>query len=386
MLGQDTSLSDNSNKILFLGNSSQKFDALFSSFDHLILQGEGIINVVHIGDSHIQADYFSGQVRDRLVSEIASGCGARGLVFPYRMAKTNNPPDYFVKFTGNWESCRNVEYKKICTLGLTGVIVRTKDSISDIIFHFRKIPSKDFNAIRIFHNTEEESFQFEFPGMDGRYTIRNDSSAGYTLVEFPEFLSDSLRLRITRKDTLNKYFNLYGVEFDNGDAGVTYSSAGVNGAEVTSFLRCDLLSKQLSAMKPGLVIISLGTNDAYSPKFDREQFRENYITLINIIRRSDPDLPVLLTTPGDSYRKRRYVNKNLPVLQEAIFDVAKETGCAVWDFYTVMGGIKSIQEWYKAGLVAKDKLHFNKAGYIIQGNSLADALLDAYSSYIDRTR
>lgn len=383
--GQDTS-KENNNVIQFFGNSPKHFDRLFKSFNDLIIRGEGMINIVHIGDSHIQADFFSGQVRKRLVSEIASGCGSRGLLFPYRIARTNNPVDYFVKFTGNWESCRNVEYNKFCQLGLTGIMVKSKDSISEITFHFRDVSSGDFNTIRIYHNTSENSFQFEFPGLEGKYIIQNASSPGYTQILFKEFQTDSLKIRITRKDTLNKYFNLYGVEFGNGDAGIIYSSTGVNGAEVISFLRCDLLTGQLATVKPGLVIISLGTNDAYPVKFDKTTFMENYKDLIRNIRKIDPDLPVLLTIPGDSFRKRRYVNKNLPVLREAIFDVAKETDCAVWDFYSIMGGTKSIQKWYKAGLAAKDKLHFSKAGYIIQGNLLSDSLLDAYSTFIDRTK
>ena len=43
--------------------------------------------VVHICDSHIQADYFSGTMRELLQRKF--GNAGRGLVFPYRAAKTN---------------------------------------------------------------------------------------------------------------------------------------------------------------------------------------------------------------------------------------------------------------------------------------------------------
>jgi lysophospholipase L1-like esterase len=383
--GQDIS-NENKNVIQFFGKSSNQFNRLFSSFNDLIIHGEGTINIVHLGDSHIQADFFTGQVRKRLVSEIASGCGARGVIFPFRIAKSNNPVDYLVKYSGKWESCRNVEYNKNCQLGLTGIMVKTKDSISDITFHFREASSSDFDMIRIYHNTNENSFHFEFPGLEGKYAIRNMMSQGFTEIQFNEFHKDSLKVRITRKDTFHEYFHLYGVEFINEDAGIVYNSAGVNGAEVISFLRCDLLQAQLTAINPGLVIISLGTNDAYPVKFDKAVFGENYKKLIRNIRAINPNIPVLLTIPGDSYRKRRYVNKNLPILRETIFDVARETDCAVWDFYSLMGGPRSIQKWYKAGLAAKDKLHFDKTGYIIQGDLFSDALLDSYSTFIDHSK
>jgi len=384
LAGQDIQ-QDNANVIQFPGKSSAQFDRLFTSFNNLILHGEGTINIIHIGDSHIQADFFSGEVRKRLMNDIATGCGARGLLFPYRMARTNNPVDYFVKFTGTWESCRNVEYNKDCSLGVMGIMVKTKDSLSEIIFHFRD-PATDFKFIRIYHNEDAQNFSFEFPGLEGSYSIQLTPASGFTDIFFNEFMKDSLRIRIIRKDTLKSFFNLYGVDFENKDAGITYSAAGVNGAEVISFLRCDLLTKQFAQASPGLVIVSLGTNDAYPVKFDKDQFKENYKALIRNLRKDDPGLPVLLTIPGDSFRKRRYVNRNLPVLRDVIFEIARETDCAVWDFYTIMGGAKSIQQWYKRGLVAKDKLHFDKAGYIIQGDLLSDALIDAYSAFIDRVK
>jgi hypothetical protein len=69
--------------------------------------------------------------------------------------------------------------------------------------------------------------------------------------------------------------------------------------------------------------------------------------------------------------------------REAILETAKQTDCAVWDFYSLMGGPKSIMNWYKDGLVAKDKLHFDKQGYIIQADLLFGAFMNAYSSFID---
>jgi len=145
------------------------------------------------------------------------------------------------------------------------------------------------------------------------------------------------------------------------------------------------MKDQLRILKPGWVILSLGTNDAYPLHFIKEEFITNYITLVKKIREADPDIPVLLTVPCDSYRRHRYDNSNLVWAREAILEVAKQTDCAVWDFYSLMGGPKSIMQWYKAGLVARDKLHFNKQGYLIQADLLFEAFMEAYSSFIDQS-
>jgi hypothetical protein len=47
------------------------------------------VRVLHIGDSHIQADFFTGWLRYLLQKRF--GEAGRGLVFPYRQAGSQNP-------------------------------------------------------------------------------------------------------------------------------------------------------------------------------------------------------------------------------------------------------------------------------------------------------
>jgi lysophospholipase L1-like esterase len=374
------------NHFLFYGNAANTYEPLFRSMNSLILKGEGTINILQIGDSHIQAGFIPEEMRKDFASFISYGCGARGLIFPYRIARTNNPADYSVKFTGKWEHCRNVELNKNCLMGLMGIMVRTRDTLAGIAFHFKENATfREFNFIRIFHDPLDTGFRVDFPGLAGMYHVVLPLKAGYTDIRFDTIIGDSLKVRIVKKDTTGKYFTLYGIDFENGDPGIVYSASGVNGAEVTSYLRCDLLQDQLRTLKPGWIILSLGTNDAYPAHFSKAEFIGNYIQLVKRIREAAPGVPVLLTIPGDSYRRHRYDNSNLEKAREAIIEVARQTDCAVWDFYSLMGGPKSIMNWYKAGLVAKDKLHFDKQGYLIQADLLFGAFMDAYSSFIDQS-
>jgi lysophospholipase L1-like esterase len=374
------------NHILYFGNAEQTYSRLFQSLNNLVQKGEGTVHIVQIGDSHIQAGFFPEEMRKDFSTFISGGCGARGFIFPYRIAKTNNPTDYSVKFTGIWENARNVELKKHLSMGFLGIMAQTKDTSAEMTFHFREYSSfRDFNFIRIFHNTGETNSQIVFPGLEGHYTIAPPVRNGITEVTFDRYMKDSLKLKIIHKDSVHKYFSFYGIDFENGDPGIVYSAAGVNGAEVTSYLRCELFKDQLSDLKPAWVIISLGTNDAYPMLFNKEEFIVHYESLVKEIRMANPGVPVLLTVPGDSYRRHRYDNLNLPSAREAIIEVAKQTDCAVWDFYSLMGGSKSIMNWYKAGLVAKDKLHFDKQGYVIQADLLFSAFIDAYTSFIDKS-
>lgn len=374
------------NRFIFCGNAAKNYESLFHSMNELVMKGEGTVNIVQIGDSHIQAGFIPDQLRKDFSAYITHGCGARGIVFPYRIAKTNNPADYSVKFTGKWESCRNVEIRKSCSLGLMGIMVRTHDTLAGMTFHFREgYEFRDFNFIRIYHDQLDTSFRVTFPGLEGRYHVVRPVQPGYSDIRFDSIIADSLRIKIVKKDTLGRYFTFYGIDFLNGDPGIVLTASGVNGAEVTSYLRCDLLKEQLGKIDPSWVVLSLGTNDAYPPHFDKEEFILNYTSLVRRIREAKPGVPVLLTVPGDSYRRHRYDNLNLVAAREAIFEVARQTDCAVWDFYSLMGGQKSILKWYKAGLVARDKLHYSKQGYIIQADLIFGAFMDAWSAYIDQT-
>ena len=374
------------NGFLYCGNSEKTYQSLFRSMNDLVVKGEGTIKIIQIGDSHIQAGFIPEQLRKNFASFISSGCGARGLIFPYRIAKTNNPADYFVKFTGRWITCRNVQANKSCSLGITGIMAQTRDTLSTMTFHFRENSTfREFNFIRIFHDPLDTSFRVDFPGLAGLYHAVLPIQTGYTDITFDTIISDSLKIRIIKKDTAGKYFTFYGIDFENGDPGIVYSASGVNGAEVTSFLRCDLMKDQLNIIKPDWVILSLGTNDAYPLHFNKDEFIGNYLALVKKIRETNTGVPILLTIPGDSYRRRRNDNQNLLTAREAIFEVASQTDCAVWDFYSLMGGPKSIIRWYKAGLVARDKLHFTRQGYLIQADMLFDAFMDAWSAFIDQS-
>jgi len=75
---------------------------------------------------------------------------------------------------------------------------------------------------------------------------------------------------------------------------------------------------------------------------------------------------------------RRTANKRPIKAEEAMFELMEKHKAAVYDLYAVMGGYKSIYKWQKAGLAAKDKVHFNGRGYSILANLMFDAINRSY--------
>lgn len=84
------------------------------------------VKVVHIGDSHIQADWFPGALRTSLQEEF--GSAGRGLVFPYQLANTNGPNDIHAFSNVKWRSRRNVQNQTLLPIGVSGITLQTTAS------------------------------------------------------------------------------------------------------------------------------------------------------------------------------------------------------------------------------------------------------------------
>src|SRR5690606_35649372 len=106
----------------------------------------GKVNIVHIGDSHIQADLMTAKTRREL--QQIFGNGGRGFVFPHNLAKTNGSSDIKFSSNGRWESHRNIYPPNGSAVGLSGISLESKSS--DIAIEINaKEADNHFNRIRI---------------------------------------------------------------------------------------------------------------------------------------------------------------------------------------------------------------------------------------------
>ena len=374
------------NKIVFPADSAA-FESFFYKMDTIILNGTGKLSIVHIGGSHIQADVYSGRTRERLQTFYPGMNGGRGSVFPYRIGKTNNPRSYSVHYSGIWASCKNVQLKKTCNLGLSGMSVSTNDINAnfEITLKSDSLVSYYFNKIRLFYNNDSNSFIPKFSKKIKIIKTEKNDKLGYTIF-YLDGRYKKVKLSFEKKKTVQNNFTLFGISLENDDPGIVYHSIGINGASFPSFLRCNQFEKHIKALNPDMVIISLGTNDAYTTKFKTEFYKSNYEKLIRRIKSVLPNAAILNTVANDSYLFRRYPNKNTQLAANVIYKVAKKMNCGVYDFYKVMGGFNSSSVWYQKNLMVKDKIHFNRQGYLLKGDLFFNAIIKAYDNHIRNAR
>ncbi len=370
-----------SNQVEFFGDTGN-FLSLYDKLDSVINFGKGQINIVVIGGSHIQADIYSGQLRNRFQSFYGGQNGGMGLIFPYRLARTNTPYGYHFDYTGQWETCRNVEKNKICRLGMAGIMAVTKDSLSSLTLKMEPenpIPYK-LGGIKVLHRTDSLSFRIKFDSAVYKSLYINKEKS-FTEIIF-RYPVDSFRLEIVQTDSLQTAFELYGFVPINQSNGIILHNIGINGAATSSFLRCELMESQLALIQPDLVIFGLGINDAYGRRFDEQTFERNYDSLIQMVNRVNPNAAILLTTNNDSYLYKRYINRNGLLVQETMKQLSQNHNIGLWDMFEIMGGLNSIQKWKKTGLAKYDMVHFTREGYILLGDLLFDALIKSWGEYL----
>ena len=395
--------------ILALPLVAQEIDFINNEANHIVLNGDnwstlkkalksskswtdGKFQLVQIGDSHIQPDIMTAQVRKQIQDKW--GNGGRGLIPAFYLAKTNEPTDYILK-----SSTRVKDYSRILSrnwttdIGLTGVAVRFDTAYTELYIK-AKVPSDQFTRVTLLHAPKGG---YETASYDGDVLFAKELSSWAQQFQLKRS-TDTVTLGVPCPS------DFYGAILTNDKRGVMVHSIGNNGATYSSYCKVADFGEQLKVLKPQLVIISLGTNEA----FGNITGTENYITqLIADIRKHNPNAKFLLTTPmecqkrvsrqvaqkvkvgGGKRKKARYktvyktvssyaANEKVNQVRQLILDYGRKHKIATWDLYQVAGGHGASSKWVAAGLMnPSDHLHQLESGYELQGMLLADALLEA---------
>jgi len=378
---------------LKFASESPYFNLFFKRLDSVFEGKKDKIHIFHIGGSHIQADIYSNKLRTYLQNTNDVSMAQRGFIFPFHLARTNNPSNYKISGTREkWKGYRCSVTDSVAW-GLSGVSAAFREKTDTIYIEANhKNQTKNlykFDKFRLFYNTWKYDYEITF--LDSTLVVSDtiNSNAFYKEYRFKTEV-DSIAIALQLKDStlVNPEFLFMGAELMNSNPGIEYTSIGVNGASFAFYNRSAYFEKQLQLYKPDLFIISIGTNDAYMPKsqFNSDKFRDYYESFIQMIQRVNPNCAILLTVPNDSYYKRKIPNPNTATQQKIIYEIAQKYQMAVWDFYKIMGGFGSSNKLYQRKLMPRDRVHFSYLGYQIKADLLLNALIDAWSTATNRDK
>ncbi len=383
-LGHEHAFVSYAQNVILMPYPRTALQSFHTALEELVEKQRQKVNIVHFGDSHIQADYFTNQVRAHFNDELLLGNGGRGYFFPCRIAQGGDAPaNISVSYKGIWQGCKNIQTYANCSWGLGGMTSTTSDSTA-----FFKV---DPNLYSNHHYVSTRAKVYYPTNNAAMYNVKVLTPKGTVYPcrldgqGFAEFCFDepqtSIVFHLEKTSPAQNTFVLEGISLENDDYGVQYSAVGVNSATIPSFLKSPKLEQHIHSLEADLVVVSLGTNDAYGLGFDDAYFKIQYAKLIQRIRSAAPDASILLTTPGDCALPGGALNPSNVKACRVIKELAQEYNCAVWDLFAVMGGLGSVGKWLKNGLTAYDQVHFSGKGYRLQGDLLYDALIQDYGLY-----
>lgn len=399
------------------------------------------VNIVHIGDSHIQADLMTDRTRTLLQEQF--GNAGRGFVFPHNLARTNGSSD--IRFSSNvgWQSHRVIKPSDGSPVGLSGFSLQT-GSDDFTLFLDAKTPDNAFTTLKIVTPGNRNSFDLatakrtvtlesEVPkvvthrirngevlgSIADKYNVSvtqlkkanglksNLIRAGKTLkiptsgtqkqrvkrsefiafqteaaADYHFFTSDNALEEIyLLPNTTRTDFALSGLILENRNAGVLYHNIGVNGARYSDFNRYPLFFEQTRALSPDLAILAFGTNESFD-RMTPAAFMEQLAFFVARLRERNPSISILVVTPPPSLFKRKYPNTFAAGYARIIQEQATSLNYSVWDLYGQLGGTYAVNRNFRRGLMAADRVHYSKAGYELQGELLAKALIGVYRDYL----
>ncbi|NVK28303.1 MAG: hypothetical protein HWE14_09680 [Flavobacteriia bacterium] len=364
------------NNVILTPGSDDKLEAFFDQLDRLAFKGEGQIDILHMGGSHVQAGMLSNAMRTGLQAMSPGLKGSRGFFFPFRLAKTNEPSNFSIQSNVEWEGFRCSVNNHDARWGMSGIVATTtrKDARVDIMAFDGESGRYFFSKVRIYHPNGDSLYR---PVVDS--TKFKVDTIFYDSRGFTEFRLigdyDSFTFTLDGSDEA-KEFIWQGVQFVDEWPGISYHALGVNGASTKSYLRCVDFNKQMKAIAPDLVVFGIGINDAYmsEERFEPGVFKARYDSIMDAIEASNPDVLFLFLTNNDSYYRRRFPNPNALAVRDVMLELAEERDAIYWDLFEVMGGLGSIDLWVDQGLARGDRIHLSREGYELQAELLVYAI------------
>jgi len=343
------------------------------------------VSILHIGDSHIQADFITRVVRKNF--QLRFGNAGRGLVFPLRVAGTNEPADYRSSSNGEWTTTKINSQVKYIEPGISGISMMsdTPGTSFDIRTFNHDDLDYSFNEVTLIHSKDSIQYDCRFTDDAAKfgYLMSAQPMEGEMYTTSVQFghATNYVQIQAEQTEISQKSTIVNGVVLKNNCPGVLYHSVGINGAHYADYNSSPLFFKQIQLLKPDLVILSLGTNEGANIKISEAEMMNSVISMVQKVKSAVPGVNILITTPADDYFRKKYKNPYLETVQRALIKSAENEKVACWDLYSISGGYGSCVEWRKAAMLQRDGVHFNKQGYTLQGLLLYNALIDSFTRY-----
>jgi hypothetical protein len=349
-------------------------------FDALKNAGKGQVRIAHFGDSEIEGDLISADLRQAFQEQFG-GNGAGFLSITSQDIAFRTSVKHTFSAGWNTSSVFSTNQKNVPN-GINGS-VSTPGSNSWVQYETagRYKNLRTFNKVRIFYSNAKSSSSISYS-----FNNRKESKAGLKS-------GSSVNELVLTADVDAKSFkftapegsaNFYGVSLENGN-GVyldNFPLRGNTGVSLRDFSP-QMLKDFNKLLNYKLIILSFGLNIISSNINDFTWYEKEMIKAVNLLKSSFPQASILIVGVGDKGIKKGssfVTDPNVSRLVKVQKNIAAKSGVAFWNLFDAMGGENSMTQWVNAKppLAMKDFTHVNLQGAEKIADMLSKAILDEY--------
>jgi lysophospholipase L1-like esterase len=350
------------------------------------------VRILQLGDSHTAGDVFSGYLRSRFQERF--GDAGRGMMPPGYTYRGLRQTEVKVTQSGGWVIHDSLKASDPGPFGISGFLATSTYAGARMTVSPVAPGGFDIARVNYLHSTSGGPLEVLLDGRIAKVvpTAGPADTPGSLDLSTPpgtqtlEIIADTPGIRITS----------WGVE--SFHPGVLFDSFGVSGATVDIFNHWNPLLVQwdLKQLRPSLIIVAYGTNEAFQLGFDAATYKQIFAQVLRSLKRMAPEASILVVGPPGGQRsisnQKRSPStgstgpwetpESVTEIRYIQHDTAVAFGDAYWDWASVLGGTRGFNRWVYSDppLVRSDHIHFTVLGYEISAKALFNFLMDGYAT------
>lgn len=329
------------------------------------------VRIAWLGDSHAQADFWTGHIRDVLQQRFGNG----GPGFVRIGYKDYRHGGIRIDVQGGWR----MRPKRPATVrpwgdgafGLGGILhagfrgMRSASvEVTDKALLQRELRwdlcYKPGLAVDRFRLALSGKAREELRG--GKKAVGRIAHLERRTLATTAAATGGLRLKVQQVHGRTDFCGLYIDTDPAKHPGVILDNLGINGARYGTALAWNEAAWQAEVKRrpPDLWIVEFGDNEASDTPSRPAQYGREATALLARLKRIRPDAACLVVGPAD----RADTESKMPAIVAAIRKAAEASQwCAFWDTYSIMGGRGSLRRWRSDGRAYDDGIHLRPHGY-----------------------
>ncbi len=339
---------------------------MYATLENLTDSNDSIFSIVHIGDSHVEIGQFSGEIKRQL--EKKYGKSEDAWMHPYQFFNKQSQKVFPIDTLGTWKRATIKYPTETKLLGITGLGFYLGSETGSLKFTSNTF-YPEITKVSLLHFYDGNPLPLKIHKGKIHTQVISKNTA------ITEITFSSTEKEYALEFTKTADLLIYAIKLNSHPTrGISYHKFGVAGSTLKQFVNnTPLFMEQFRALKPNLLIVSLGTNDSYIDTLNEQKLVHEVRMFTEKLSRYSSKTAVLFTTaPDTKYDDRR--PERLTETNRIIRTIAMENPTiALWDLHQIMGGDGSVDDWIKKNYMIFDHLHFTTAGYKLQGELFMEA-------------